>query len=117
MKKLFILFLVLSMAAPAFARRTDMMSSYGYNSRNSQQKFTNRKNTNHRYTFHKKCCDSDVYMGRSDRYMGDLYMSKAARMLYDNEHSNNYVDRNKYMKELRELELERRRRELEKSRR
>lgn len=114
MKKLVILFLVLLIAAPALARRTDMMSSYGYKSKNSQKKYSRRSNTNHFGPFQQKCCDGDVYMAKPDRYMGDRYSSRAAQMLYENEHYNNYVDRNRYLRELRELELERRRKELRK---
>ena len=117
MKKLVVMTLALLLAAPTFALGQDLMKSYGFKgskSKNSvlHKKITYRKGTSQRIHYDRKCCDSDIYLTRPDRYTGDRYMSKAARMLYDNEHYNNYVDRNRYLKELRRLELERRRQEL-----
>ena len=140
MKKLLIMLLVLGLASPAIARRTDMMDSYGsseksrkyytekkyrdsnysdsryrdsrYNdSRYRDSRYRDSKYRKYKYRYYD---DDDPYMSRQDRYIGDLYRSKAGRMLYENEHYKNYVDRNRYLRDLRRLELEQRRLELEK---
>lgn len=94
-----------------------MMSSYGFGNK-SQKNSTNQKykKSQYKYNRYQDCCDRDIYMGGQDRYIGDRYRSEAGRMLYENEHYKNYVDRNRYLKELRKLELEERRLDLEKSR-
>jgi hypothetical protein len=107
MKRLVTILLITCFVSPAFAGRTDMMSSYGFG--NKSQKYTaEKKYKKSRYRSH-KYGNSDIYMGMQDRYIGDRYRSEAGRMLYENEHYKNYVDRNRYLKELREIDLEQRR--------
>jgi len=113
MKKILIIALVLVFAAPAFARRTDMMSSYGFSKKyknSSQQKYNKQ-----RYIYREND-DGDMYLSKPDRYMGDRYRSEAGRMLYENEHYRNYENRNRYLEERRRLDLEKRRLDIEKYR-
>jgi hypothetical protein len=123
MKKLLIIVLVICFAAPAFARRTDMMRSYGFGNKSREyakerrykssgskyQGYTTERRyrkPGYRYRRH---YNNDTYMSRQDRYIGDRYPSEAGRMLYEKEHYNNYVDRNLYLKERRKLDLDQRR--------
>lgn len=106
---------MLLMAAPALARRTDMMSSYGFSKKYKNNATRQYKNNKHKYIY-KYNNPGDIYLSKPDRYMGDRYRSKAGRMLYENEHYDNYVDRNRYLKERRRIDLEERRRKLEDSR-
>ena len=116
MKKLMIILLILGFAAPSFARRTDMMDSYGFGNKSKKystnKEYKKYKKSKYRY---KKYRNDDYYMGSQDRYIGDRYRSEAGQMLYENEHYKNYVDRNRYLKELRKLELEQRKLDLKKT--
>ena len=107
MKRLLIILLITCFVTPAFAGRTDMMSSYGFGNKSpeysAEKKYRKSKYRTRRHY------SNDTYMGSQDRYIGDQYRSEAGRMLYENEHYKNYVDRNRYLKELREIDLEQRR--------
>jgi len=109
MKKILLIVLALALAMPAYARRTDMMSSYGH--RKSYD--TNKTKRNQHVAYARR--DALKYCG-NNRYDKELYSSRAAQMLYENEHYNNTVDCYRYLKELRQIDLERRRQDLDRRR-
>ena len=105
MKKLLLVVLILLFALPAYARRTDLMGSYGFGSNSRSDEISGRNHVSSRTKYRKRS-------HRSNMYDKNFYSSKAARMLYENEHYNNTVDQYRYLKELRQIDLERRRKEL-----
>lgn len=113
MHKILLILLALMLTAPqALARRTDMMSSYGFSKEYKNKAARQYRDNRYKYIY-KYHDPGDIYLGKQDRYIGDRYRSKAGRMLYEDQHYRNYVDRNRYLRERRKLDLEERRRKLE----